>query len=165
MTKGIRISVAVMAAVVLGSGAYLASAQDGPGERGHGRGRGGERIARFLDLSDEQQATWKSMHEKHQADMQPLREEGKALHEKLKAAMDAPTPDATQVGQATLALKAHREKVHAAQEAFKAQLAATLNPEQKTKFDALQEMHRGGPEGRRGGFRGGHGHPDAPLEN
>jgi Spy/CpxP family protein refolding chaperone len=91
-TKGIRISVAAMAAVVLASGAYLASAQDGPG-RG-GRGRGGERIARFLDLSEDQQATWKTMREKHQADMQPLREEGKALHEKLRAAMDAPTPDA-----------------------------------------------------------------------
>jgi Spy/CpxP family protein refolding chaperone len=170
-TMNRRLTTAVIAAASLALAGSIASAQ-GPGERGKGHGRGqgqdGQRIAKYLGLTDEQVATWKTLHEQQRTEMQPLWDEGRKLHEALKASLDAPKPDPTTVGKATLALKAHREKMKASHEAFEAKLVAILTPEQKTKWDAMKEL-RGmrGPQGP--GFGGHHGPsgpggPHPPLE-
>jgi len=85
--------------------------------------------------------------------MEPLMQEGRELHQRLRAAMDAENPDPAAVGAATLALKQHREKVKAAHEAFGERLKGVLSDEQKAKFEAFKTAHRAGP-GRRGGFKG-----------
>lgn len=148
------LSVTALAAGVLGAGALLMAA--GPQDAARqGRGPDGrfQRMAEYLGLTEDQQAAWKSLQEQHRAEMEPLRQEGRELHERLKAATDAENPDPTTVGAATLALKQHREKARAAQQAFTEKLTSTLTPEQKTKFDAFKASHRGGPGGP-GEFRG-----------
>jgi Spy/CpxP family protein refolding chaperone len=147
---GLSLGIAVALA---GAGRARADAQDGSA---NGRaGRRGEFLARYLGLNEEQQASWKSLHEQHQTDMQPMRDEGRDLHQKLKETMNAPSPDPAAVGTAMLALKQHREKVEAAEKAFRDQLEALLTPDQKAKFEALSAAHGFG-HGRWGG-RGGHG--------
>ncbi len=125
--------------------------------------KGGERAARRaewlateLGLTEAQRTSWQAMREQHDAEMQPLREEGRTLHEKLHAAMKAENPDPQTVGEATIALKQHRQAVEAARKAYHEKLATQLTPEQKAKFDTLAERHRGrGPGGRgRGPGRG-----------
>jgi len=153
-TRGLAgLSLGIAVALV---GAGVARA-DAPGE--NGRGRGGEwraeRLAKVLGLSAEQQASWKSLHEQHQTEMQPMRQEGRDLYQKLKATMEVQNPDPAAVGSAMLAVKQHREKVMNAEKAFRGQLEALLTPEQKTKFDAIGAA-RGFGHGRWGG-RGGHG--------
>ena len=135
--------------------AGLAWAQDepaGPGRRGYGEARF-QRMAEYLGLTEEQQATWKSLHEQEKTEMQPLMQEGRELHQRLRAAVDAENADPAVVGAATLALKQHREKMKAAHEAFEQRLKGVLNDDQKTKFDAFKASHRGS-HGRRGGFKG-----------
>jgi Spy/CpxP family protein refolding chaperone len=110
-------------------------------------------MAEYLGLTAEQQATWKSLHEQQKTEMEPLMQEGRELHQRLRTATDAENPDAAAVGAATLALKQHREKVKAAHEAFEQRLKGVLNDDEKAKLDAFKASHRGGP-GRRGGFKG-----------
>jgi Spy/CpxP family protein refolding chaperone len=150
MNKSLAISILGFA---LGATPILAATTD-PGTDG-GEHRGGsqrfQRVADYLGLSEDQQTTWKSLFEKHKEETQPLRQEGRDLHQRLKAALNAENPDPAAVGAATLALKEHRAKMKAAHEAFTAQLTGTLTPEQKTKFEAFKSAHRwhrhGGPRG------------------
>src|SRR5262245_35995243 len=147
---GLSLGIAVALA---GAGLARADAQDGNAE-GRG-GRRGERLARYLGLNEQQQASWKSLHEQHETDMQPMRQEGRDLHQKLRSAMESSNPDPATVGSAMLALKQHREKVMTAEKAFRGQLEALLTPDQKSKFEALGAA-RGFGHGRWGG-RSGHG--------
>jgi Spy/CpxP family protein refolding chaperone len=148
------LGVTALAAGVLGAGAVLMAAgpQD-PAREGRGQDGRFQRMAEYLGLTEEQQATWKSLQEQHRTEMEPLRQEGRELHERLKAATEAENPDPTAVGAATLALKQHREKARADQKAFAEKLGSTLTPEQKTKFDAFKASHPGGY-----GKHGGKGH-------
>ena len=142
-----------IALALAGAGIARAAVQDGSAQGRDGERRG-DRLARYLGLNEQQQASWKSLHEQHQTDMQPMREEGRDLHQKLKAAMESSNPDPAAVGSAMLALKQHREKMMTAEKAFRGQLEALLTPDQKTKFEALGAAHGFG-RGRWGG-RGGH---------
>jgi len=145
-----RLGVAAVAALVLAAGTVTAFAE---GTGPHARdGRGLGRLGESLDLSDEQQATWKSLHEQHQAEMEPLRQEGRDLRMRLRTAMEAESPDPAAVAAAALALKQHREKVRASREEFQNRLAGVLNDQQKAKFDAIRAARRGG-SGRWGGFK------------
>jgi Spy/CpxP family protein refolding chaperone len=147
MTKSFGI---LILGAALTAGVALAAGHDKDGDRS---ARRAEWLATELDLTEDQQASWQAMREQHRAEMQPLREEGKALHEKLRAAMKAEHPDPQAVGEATIALKQHRQTVEAARKAFHEKLSAQLTPEQKAKFDSLSERQRTrhrGPEGSRG---------------
>ena len=147
-----------MTPVVAVGGEALADA--GP-SRGPERRLG--RAADYLGLSADQQANWKSLFEQHKAEIEPLRQERHQLHERLKAAMSAENPDPTAVGEATLALKSHREKMKAAHQAFETRLASTLTPEQKTKFEALKAAHHAHRHrGRQRGHQDGPPDPEAP---
>jgi Spy/CpxP family protein refolding chaperone len=111
-------------------------------------GQGGarfQRLADYLGLTEEQQASWKSLWDQHQTEMRPLWQEGRGLRQGLKAAMGVENPDPAAVGVATLALKQHRDKVRAAQEAFAGRLTSLLTPEQRTKFEAFEALRGSGP--------------------
>jgi hypothetical protein len=129
-------------------------------------------MAEYLGLSGDQKATWATLREEHRAEMTPLRQEGRDLRSRLRGAMDAASPDPAAVGNAALAMKQHRDKIKAAEDAFHTRLAGTLSDDQKTKFEAFKAAHRGG---RGQGFRAHRGHrptgadtsssgPQAPVE-
>jgi Spy/CpxP family protein refolding chaperone len=99
-------------------------------------------VAKYLGLTDQQKASWRALEEQQRERMKPLRAEGRELRTKLRQALDLEAPDATAVGEATLALKAHREKARAQREAFEQQLRALLSPEQQRKLDAMKAARR-----------------------
>jgi Spy/CpxP family protein refolding chaperone len=142
MKRSLGVGILSIAVLAAGVGSAAAESQ-GATPQGRGQGRA-QRLADYVGLSDEQRATWKSLHEQHKTEMAPLRQEGRDLRERLRSAMNVPNPDPTAVGQATLAMKQHREKVKASEEAFEARLTSTLNDDQKAKFDAFKAANHGG---------------------
>ncbi len=144
--------------------AAASAALAGPdaGKRPGRDGRHLQLLADELGLTDEQEANWKALREQNRAEMEPLRNEGRELREKLRAAVEAENPDPQAVGAATLALEQHRKAVEEAHKAFRERLNGLLTPEQKTKLEALkaQRRERRGPDGF--GRRGGPGRKPAP---
>jgi Spy/CpxP family protein refolding chaperone len=152
---GITILGLTLAAGVAG----LAAEHDKGGDRG---ARRAEWLSSELNLTEQQKASWRTMREQHEAEMQPLRDEGRTLHERLRAALKAETPDPQAVGEATIALRQHRQAVEAAQKAYHEKLATQLTPDQKAKFDSLAERHRMRHPGPDGPWRRGPGRGPAP---
>jgi Spy/CpxP family protein refolding chaperone len=158
-------SILGMTAAILSVAAGAAIASDEPAGREERRaerrvGHGRAALVEYLGLTDQQKTGWRALHEQRREAMKPFAEEGRALRQRLREAVEAPTPDPAAVGEATLALKAHREKARAEREGFRAKLEGLLDPAQKEKLKALEAARRVGP-GRDG--RRGHGfHRQAP---
>jgi Spy/CpxP family protein refolding chaperone len=152
---------AVAVAAVLGL-ALAAAAQEPPPGRGpegrqDGRAGRGHRLVEYLGLDAQQQAAVQKLREQQRDEMKPLWAEGGELRRKLREATEAEKPDALAVGEATLALRAHRDKMKAQHAAFEQKLVALLTPEQKQKYEALKaarDFGRGGPFGERRTGRG-----------
>jgi Spy/CpxP family protein refolding chaperone len=132
----------------------------------HGAG-GGERMATFLGLTDEQKATWEQMHKEFRESTRATFEQQRPNMEKLRAALDAEQPDAAAVGRLVIGMHQQRKQTEQQHETFQQRLRATLMPEQQVKFDAAQALrprHRGLGRGFGPGVFGPHGPgaPDAP---
>jgi Spy/CpxP family protein refolding chaperone len=164
MTKGRGVGIGAALAFTLAGLAGLVLAAPAPPEGPEGTGAGsrgpkgrpalGARTAEYLGLSEQQKASFREMQRQHRTEMEPLWAEGRELRRKLREATEAPSPDATAVGEAMLALRAHHEKVKAQRGAFEQKLVAQLTPEQKQKWEALRaarELGRGGRHARRAG--------------
>jgi Spy/CpxP family protein refolding chaperone len=144
------VGIAILGAAL---GAVTATAQPpGQGPPEGRRGQRGEAVFEYLGLSPEQQEQWRALHEQHREEMKPFREEGRALHQRVKESLEADEPEVL-VGEAVKAVYEHRQRMKAGREAFQGQLESVLNPEQKEKFEAFQAAR-----GLRGKGRGGRGH-------
>jgi Spy/CpxP family protein refolding chaperone len=144
------VGIAILGAAL---GAVTATAQPpGQGPPEGRRGHRGEAVFEYLGLSPEQQEQWRALHEQHREEMKPFREEGRALHQRVKESLEADEPEVL-VGEAVKAVYEHRQRMKAGREAFQGQLESVLNPEQKEKFEAFQAAR-----GLRGKGRGGRGH-------
>lgn len=96
-------------------------------------------LARYLRLTPEQNATFKTLREELQADLKPLQPQIKPLREQLADQLDAAAPDACAVGQTAVALDAVRDDIRAAYEKFDTAFSAILTPEQLAKYEHLKE--------------------------
>jgi Spy/CpxP family protein refolding chaperone len=117
-------------------------------------GRGGAALAEYLGLTEQQKTAWRALHEERREAMKPFAEEGRALRKKLREAVEAPSPDPTAVGEATLALEAHHKRMQGEREAFRQKLEAVLDPAQKEKLKAFEAARRTMGAGRDGRGRG-----------
>lgn len=160
------IAVAVLgAAIAAPAGAQPAGQGRPEGRRGHRAGA----LIEYLGLSAEQQEQWRTLHQQHREKMGPLREEGHALRQRVREALEANEP-AVVVGEAVKAAHAHRQQMQKEREAFEGQLKSLLTEEQKEKFEAFEAARRargmGRPGwGRRRGGRPGRGSaPPSPTE-
>ena len=110
-----------------------------------------ERVSAFLDLTDQQLKQWQEVFAARGEAGQGSRDEIRALHEEVRAMASADKPDATAIGE--LVIEAHRLMAagEAEREAFHAELMSILTPDQRERFEALQELR---PERTP---RGGHG--------
>src|SRR5262245_11404971 len=132
MAMSRAIGVVMLGLTLAAGGVGLVAAAEGQNRSDRG-GRRAQWLAQERGLTEEQKASWRAMREQHQSEMQPLLEEGRALHEKLRAALQSENPDPQAVGEATLAVEQHRKNIEAAQKAYHEKLAAQLTPEQKAK--------------------------------
>lgn len=167
-----KISIALLALVVVATGVIFAFAQtaetgqrDGKSRSGFGK-RGGHHkfggmMFRGVDLTDAQKAQVKSIREASRAKMAPIREQMKAAHEKMRAAtangsFDEGLVTAIANEQALLMAQMNVER-HRVQ----AQTFAILTDEQKTKVAEMKAKMKE-RRGKRGFKRGGKKRGDAP---
>jgi Spy/CpxP family protein refolding chaperone len=156
----------IVAGVVL-SGAVLAVAlpqpPGPPGLPGFGFRAGGPPgdLAEVLRLSDTQKAAWKELLDEHRTQMDPLFEEGRKLHEEMRAALEEATPDPAKVGAAAIALQGHRKQVESEMKSFEEKQAALLDPDQRKQLETLRRERgfKRGPAAGPGGRRAPHGPP------
>jgi Spy/CpxP family protein refolding chaperone len=126
----------------------------GPGEgrRGPG-GPGGP--ARFLELTEEQQAVAREAFEQQRPAMREIREKLRENREARREALETETPDPFAVGELVIEGHALQVQARALRDESKRALEAVLTPEQKQKLEALEAVRGfGGPRGP-GGRRGG----------
>lgn len=145
------------AAAAVWLGASLAGAQPagGPG----GRGPGGfmvERMARVLNLSDDQKTAFQKALEQQRPQMQALHLQVRDNRRKLEEALKGDNPDPAVVGQLVIQGHALMKQGEGLREQSSQALRGLLTPDQQTKFDALQSLRQGGGFGPMGGL-GGHG--------
>jgi Spy/CpxP family protein refolding chaperone len=139
--------------------------KDGPG--GRGRFMAG-RMARFLNLSDDQKTAFQKALEQQRPQMQALHQQMRDVRQKLDDALKADNPDPAVVGQLTIQDRALIKQGHALHDQLAQTLRGLLTPEQQTKFDAMQSLGRGfgpvaGPGPARFGRRGGWGQGQQPA--
>ena len=141
------LTLALSAAVLLGV-AFAVHAEGGHGFH-HDRGAFGSRmgdaeafLAKALDLTDEQQAAVKKLHEELLAKAKPLMDQRRQQMEEIHDLLDAGNADATTIGQKVIAAHATGQELKALHEDFKARLTPLLNADQIEKLNKFKEMHR-----------------------
>ena len=152
-----QVGLASAAALLARAGAAAqAQTADGPGARGDGPrqawaqrgtapGELQERFMRYLDLSDEQRGQIAGIRERSRADAGEMREQMQALHEEIRASIEAGGFNETQVrvlidSRAQLLVDSMLHRVRT-----QAEIGAVLTPEQRAKMAELRERrsHRG----------------------
>jgi Spy/CpxP family protein refolding chaperone len=144
------------AVTLLGASAALAQ-PFGPGEGDRGP-RGFRGPARFLELTEQQQAAARDIFEQRRPETEALREQMRENRTLLRESLESGNPDPTSVGELVIEGHALRQKGRALREESKKAFEALLNTEQKRKLEMLEAARAaGGPKGRRGrmGVRGG----------
>lgn len=152
-----------LAAALVASAALVAQAPPASGRTAKDRGAEGRghrlgRMAEYLQLTDQQQASARQLFQSFAEKARSLREGQRDVREQLRAALDAPNPDPAQVGRLVIQMHGTREQVRAARQEMDKSFAALLTPEQRTKYDALKDARESfGPRrfGRRGHRHGG----------
>ena len=96
-------------------------------------------LARYLKLTPEQAATFRTLQQELQADLKPLQGQLKPLKDQLETQLDAAAPEACAVGQTAVALDAVRDDIRAAYQGFDEAFSAILTPEQLAKYEHLKE--------------------------
>ena len=106
-----------------------------------------ERIAEFLELSEEQAVQWRALHEERTEAM-------RSRFEQVRSMLEAETPDEAAVGRAVIAAHREMEALSALGDELHAELAELLTPDQLEKLETVRQAREElGP--RRGGRRGG----------
>ena len=133
-TKSLLTATAFLAVLAL---PFLAEAK--PPQNAEAILRNPRALARFLKLSPEQLATFKTLRQELQADVKPLQDQLKPLQDQLKTQLGAASPDACAAGQTVVAIDGIRDDIRAAYEEFDQAFSAILTPEQLAKYEHLKE--------------------------
>ncbi|HYG63409.1 MAG TPA: Spy/CpxP family protein refolding chaperone [Thermoanaerobaculia bacterium] len=103
----------------------------------------GEHVASALDLTEDQKAEAKKIHEEVFAKSQPLMEQHSQQMEAVHALLDGDNPDATEVGTKMIAAHSYMKQVRTLHDEAMARFSTLLTAEQKAKFDELRKSHDG----------------------
>lgn len=101
-------------------------------------GAGQVALARYLQLTPDQIASWQQIHKDTAAAIRPLAANARGLREQIAAAVNSASPDPASVGDLALSLHSVRDQIKALREASRSQRLAVLSAEQKTKFEAFE---------------------------
>ena len=150
-----KILIGICAVLVLATVA-MAAHPGRPGGGPHGKMRGGMHgdmmQAHFaaLNLTADQKAAAKKLHEELRAQAEPLMEQAHERWEAVQELLESANPDPTEVGNRVITAHQSRAQLKALHEDFKTRFSALLTEEQKEK---LEELHENRGE-RRHGFPG-----------
>ncbi len=176
MTKTFKISLATgLVAVAMAAGSALVMAQDGPMRRGGGPGMGGPPPDgqmrgpggpmrgpggpggpmgigpgfRELDLSDDQKAQVKSIHESHQAEFQAAGKKVGAAREGMRKLLEADTLDESAVRAKSVEVAAAEADAAILGAKVRAQTLQVLTSEQLAKLKELRASREAQPRKQR----------------
>jgi Spy/CpxP family protein refolding chaperone len=90
-------------------------------------------LGKYLQLTPDQVTAWKQIDSDTAATIEPLVTQARDLRKQIAAATDP-----VEVGKLTVSLRAVGDQIRAARQSTKTKLAATLTPEQKTKYEAFE---------------------------
>jgi Spy/CpxP family protein refolding chaperone len=148
-----KILFGVFAVLVLAAAAIAAEHHGG----GQHMARMHEHLTRALNLTDEQQAAARQIHEEMMPRAEALMEQHRQQREELHALLDTANPNPTEVGNKAIAAHATRNQLKALHEEGMTRFKALLTEEQRTRLEEMHERH--GERGLR--FHHGFGHgPD-----
>lgn len=120
------------------------------GKHHRGPGRGLLPPPGYLDLTEEQIEAVQALRETVREEMQAEREQTRALRDELRTALEAASPDATQVGELVIQLHTKKDALRATFSDVESQLTALLAPEQLEKWENFKELRETRRERRRG---------------
>jgi Spy/CpxP family protein refolding chaperone len=109
------------------------------------------RMVHQLNLTDDQKTAAKQLFQDLKTKLAPFHQTQQQLHTQLEAALAAPQPDATAVGQIAIQMHQNRAQMKPVIDAFHQQFQALLNPDQLAKYKQMLAAHpffghfRGGP--------------------
>lgn len=98
-------------------------------------------FAEGLDLTEDQKAAVKPLHEELRAQSEPVMEKMHQQMEELHALLDTANPNPTEVGNKAIAAHATRAQLKALHEEFKTRFSALLTDEQKAKLEEIHAKH------------------------
>lgn len=142
------LTLALSAALILGA-SFAVQAQM------HGfHGKGGDHTAfltKALNLTTDQQAAVTKLHQDLMAKAQPLMQQHHQQMTEIKTLLDGVNPDATEIGQKTIAAHGTMQQLKALHDDFKTKLTGLLTPDQKAKLQQMEQAHGnhapfGGPD-------------------
>ena len=151
MRKTTRAVLGAVLALTVGPAAGSAQPPPPPGGRGPRMGPP-ERMARFLDLGEEQQEEIRRVVEERRADHQALWEKLEKNRDAMQSALEGASADPAAVGE--LAIEGHRlhQQEKRLRDAQDDAIRALLTAEQKVRFDALKALREDGIGRPGGGF-------------
>ena len=140
------LTLALSAALVLGASFAVQAQMHGHGMHGRGMMANHEAfLTKALNLTADQQAAVTKLGQDLQAKAQPLMQQHRQQMTELKSLLDGVNPDATEIGQKTIASHNTQQQLKALHDDFKTKLTALLTPDQKAKLDQLHQAHGGHP--------------------
>ncbi len=124
-------AVAMLLTVTIAEAQRHASAGPPPG--------GGEAaLARYLQLTADQIASWQQIHKDTAAAIEPLAANARGLREQLEAALNGASPNPAAVGNLAISLHSARNEMKSLREESRGKRLAVLSTEQKTKLEAFE---------------------------
>ena len=100
------------------------------------------RLARYLDLTDEQRAQAREIYAAAHAQAAPLRDEVRDLAMQLRDALDDPAPDPAAVGALVIAIHGDRARIRDIRAAALDEFVGILSEVQRLRLDALRDARR-----------------------
>lgn len=135
---------AISAFLIIATGSHAALAGHGQAMAGHqGKGHAEHfaRVAAALDLSEQQKAAARQLHDETAARAAPLREQARLQHEEIEAMLESGTADPTELGERMIAAYGTHKRLGALHDQTMSKLKAQLSPEQRAKLEKLQKEH------------------------
>ncbi|HEY3568398.1 MAG TPA: periplasmic heavy metal sensor [Thermoanaerobaculia bacterium] len=140
------LTLVLSAALVLGASFAVQAQMHGHGMHGKGMMANHEAfLTKALNLTADQQAAVTKLHQDLMTKAQPLMQQHRQQMAEVKTLLDGVNPNATEIGQKTIAAHATMLQLKSLHEEFKTKLSALLTPDQKTKLDQLHQAHGGHP--------------------
>ena len=116
-----------------------------------------EKVAEYLELSEDQSLQWQVTIDEHRQARQTARDRVNDWREEFRQLAKAEEPDLTRLGEVALAIHREVDDQGSSRDQLKAELTKILTPEQADKFDALMAAREVGQQGTRGRRRRGPG--------
>lgn len=138
------LTLALSAALVLGASFAVQAQMHGHGMHGKGMMVNHEAyLTKALNLTADQQTAVTKLHQDLMAKSQPLMQQYHQQTAEIKTLLDGVNPDATEIGQKTIAAHATKQQLKALHDDFHTKLTALLTPDQKAKLQQMDQAHQG----------------------